>query len=121
MYGCSQRRTNGWWKWWNTTRAYLCLLLTLTVVADGIFLISKEVSTKLTVVRQHHWKCMNEIRGSYVVDLMASEYRHKAIPLDVTYADPPAGIHMRARSADRDGSAASTSEARKRSHYARLG
>ena len=51
----------------------------------------------------------------------ASEYRNKAILLDVTYADPQAGIHMRAGSADRDGSAASISEARKRSHYARPG
>ena len=47
-----------------------------------------------------------------------SEYRDKSILLDVTYADPQAGVHMRAGSADRNGSAASTSEARKRNHCA---
>ena len=51
----------------------------------------------------------------------ASEYRNKAILLDVTYADPQAGVHMRTGRADRHGSAASTSEARKRNHYARPG
>ena len=51
----------------------------------------------------------------------ASEYRNKAILLDVTYADPQAVGHMREGSADRDGLAASKSEARKRSHYARPG
>ena len=40
-------------------------------------------------------------------DATASEYRDKSILLDVTYADPQAGIHMRAGSADRNGSAAS--------------
>eukprot|EP00904_Undaria_pinnatifida_P009514 jgi/Undpi1/5693/HiC_scaffold_2.g00967.m1 len=54
-------------------------------------------------------------------DSTASEYRDKSILLDVTYADPQAGVHMRAGSADRNGSAASTSEARKRNHYARPG
>ena len=54
-------------------------------------------------------------------DATASEYRNKAILLDVTYADPQAGVHMRTGKADRDGSAASTSEARKRSQYARPG
>ena len=54
-------------------------------------------------------------------DATASEYSNKAIPLDVTYADPPAVGHMRAGSADRDGLATSKSEARKRSHYARPG
>ena len=34
---------------------------------------------------------------------MVSEYRSKAIPLDVTYADPQAVGYMRAGSADRDG------------------
>ena len=41
--------------------------------------------------------------------------------LDVTYADPHAGVHMRTGIADRNGSAASTSEALKRNHYARPG
>ena len=46
-------------------------------------------------------------------DATASEYRDKSVLLDVTYADPQAGVHMRAGSADRNGSlsAASTSEA----------
>ena len=51
-------------------------------------------------------------------DATASEYRDKSMLLDVTYADPQAGVHMRTGSADRNGSAASTSEARKRNHYA---
>ena len=54
-------------------------------------------------------------------DAMASEYRDKSILLDVTYADPQAGLHVRVGSADRNGSAASTSEVRKRNHYARPG
>ena len=37
------------------------------------------------------------------------------------YGDPQAGFHMRAGGADRNGPAASTSEARKRNHYARPG
>ena len=44
----------------------------------------------------------------------------KALIIDVTYADLQAGVHLRARTADQDGSAASTSEARKRNHYARV-
>ena len=52
-------------------------------------------------------------------DATASEYRNKAILLDVTYADPQAVGHMRAGSADRDGLVASKSEARKLNHYAR--
>ena len=54
-------------------------------------------------------------------DATASEYRNKTILLDITYADPQAVGHMRAGSADRDGLAASKSEARKRRHYARPG
>ena len=54
-------------------------------------------------------------------DATASEYRDKLILLDITYADPQAGVHMLAGSADRNGSAASTPEARKRNHYARPG
>ena len=46
-------------------------------------------------------------------DATASEYRDKSILLDVKYADQREG------SADRNGSAASTAEARKRNHYAR--
>eukprot|EP00904_Undaria_pinnatifida_P006116 jgi/Undpi1/2634/HiC_scaffold_13.g06013.m1 len=54
-------------------------------------------------------------------DATASEYRDKPVLLDVMHADPQARVHMRAGSADRNGSAASTSEARKRNHYARPG
>ena len=54
-------------------------------------------------------------------DATASEYRGKWTLLDVTYADPQARVHMRAGSAYRNGSAASTSKARKRNHYARPG
>ena len=49
-------------------------------------------------------------------DAMSSEYRNKAIIPDVTHADPQARVYMRDGSADRDGSAASTSEARKCNH-----
>ena len=45
------------------------------------------------------------------------EYRDKSILLDVTHAHPQAQVHLRGVSADHDGSAASTSEARKRQHY----
>ena len=54
-------------------------------------------------------------------DATASEYRGKSILLDVTSGDPQAGVHMVEGSADRNGSAASTSEARKRNRYARPG
>ena len=54
-------------------------------------------------------------------DATAPEYRNKSTLVDVTYADPQAGVHMRAGSADRNGSAASDSEERKRNHYARPG
>ena len=40
------------------------------------------------------------------------EYREKSILVDVTHADPQAQVQLRAGSADPDGSAASTSEAR---------
>ena len=53
-------------------------------------------------------------------DATSSEYRNKAILLDVTHADPQARVHMRNGRADRDGSAASTSEARNRNHCARV-
>ena len=54
-------------------------------------------------------------------DATSSEYSNNATHFDVTHADPQARVPMRAGSADRDGSAASTSEAPKRNHYARLG
>ena len=52
----------------------------------------------------------------------SSEYRNKAVLLDVTNADPQARVHVQAGSAGRDGSAAAISEARKAQPlYARLG
>ena len=54
-------------------------------------------------------------------DASTSDLRHKSILIDVTYADPQAGVHLRSGSAEQDGSAASTSEARKHNHYARVG
>ena len=54
-------------------------------------------------------------------DASNREYRDKSILLDVTHPDPQAQVHLRGGSADQDGSAASTSEARKGQHYARPG
>lgn len=48
-------------------------------------------------------------------------FRHKSILIDVTYTDTQAGVHLRGERADQDGSAASTSGARKRNHSARGG
>ena len=50
----------------------------------------------------------------------SAEYRNKGILLDVTHADPQAH-YLRNGSATNDGSAARTSEARKRQHDARPG
>ena len=63
----------------------------------------------------------NVIRREGLWDAPKREYREKPILLDVTHADPQAQVHLRGGSADHDGSAASTSEARKRQHYARPG
>lgn len=46
---------------------------------------------------------------------------NESILLDVTYANTPARVHMRTGRADRNVSAASTSGARKRKHYAPTG
>ena len=54
-------------------------------------------------------------------DALASDFRHKGILIDLTYADPQAGVRLRAGSADQDESAAFTSEARTHNHYARPG
>ena len=59
-------------------------------------------------------------RGS-LRDAPNREYRDKSILRDVTHADPQAQVHIRGGSADDHGSAASTSEARKRQHCARPG
>lgn len=47
-------------------------------------------------------------------DAPSWELRDKAILLDITHADPQAPVLLRGGSADRDRSAAATSEARKR-------
>ena len=57
------------------------------------------------------------VRRGGLRDAPIREYREKPILLDVTHADPQAQIHLRGGSAAHDGSAASTSEARKRQHY----
>ena len=49
------------------------------------------------------------------------EYRETSILLHVTYADPQGKVHLRGGSTDHDGSAASSSGARKRQNYARWG
>ena len=61
------------------------------------------------------------IRRGSLRDAPNREYRDKPILRDVTHADPQAQVHIPGGSADDDGSAASTSEARKRQHYARPG
>ena len=61
------------------------------------------------------------IRRGNLRDDPNREYRDKSILLDVTHADPQAQVNLRGNSADHDGSAASTSETRKRQHYARPG
>ena len=61
------------------------------------------------------------VRPGSLTNASSQEYRHKGILLDVTDADPQAQVHLRKGSATSDGTAAQTSEARKRQHYARPG
>ena len=61
------------------------------------------------------------IKRESLRDATSSEYRIKAILLDVTYADPQAVGHMHTGGAGRDGLAASKSEACKLNHHARPG
>ena len=61
------------------------------------------------------------IRRGSLRDAPNKEYRDQSILLVVTHADPQAQVHLRGGSADHDGSAASTFEARKRQHHARPG
>ena len=61
------------------------------------------------------------ISSGGIRDAPNREYREKSILLDVSHVDPQAQVHLRGGSADHDGSAASTSEMRKRQHCARLG
>ena len=58
------------------------------------------------------------VRKRGLRDAPNGEYREKSILLAVTHADPQAQIHLRGGSAYLYGSAGSTSEARKRQHYA---
>ena len=60
-----------------------------------------------------------DVRRGGLQDAANREYWEKSILLDATLADPQAQIHLRGGSADLDGSAASTSEARKSQHHAR--
>ena len=61
------------------------------------------------------------IRRGSLRDAPNREYRDKSILLDVSHADPQAQVHLRGGSADHNGPAASTSEARQRQHRARPG
>ena len=61
------------------------------------------------------------VRRGGLRDAPNGEFGEKSILLDVTRADPRVQIHLRGGSADHDGSASSTSEARKRQLYARPG
>ena len=56
------------------------------------------------------------IRGGGLRDVPNRAYRDEFIQVEVTHADPQAQVHLRGGSANRDGSAASTSVARKRQH-----
>ena len=74
-----------------------------------------------------HFNAERDLRIDIVIErgglrnATAADYRDKAILLVVTYADPQAVSHIREGSANRDGLAASKSEAPKRSHYAQPG
>ena len=61
-------------------------------------------------------------RGGLLRDASEPDFRHQSLLIDVTYyADLQAGVHPRAGVTNPDGSAASTSEPRKRNHYTRAG
>ena len=53
-------------------------------------------------------------------DAPINAYRDKGLLIDVTYADPQSAGHLQRGSANIDGSAAATSEARKSAHYVRI-
>ena len=80
--------------------------------------ISHQVENRRTV------HCGKELRIYIVITIRSLRdapnrvYRDKSILLNVTHAYPHAQVHLRGGSADDDGSAALTSEARKRKHYA---
>ena len=61
------------------------------------------------------------VRAGALANASSPENRNKGILLDVTHADPQTQVHLRNGSATNDGTAAQTSEARKRQHYARPG
>ena len=116
----------------NTRHAGLCQLAGAQVNqqqplvhATSRFL--KRMSARHKVERGASFNADRDLRMDIVIvrgglrDAPASDFRHKSTLIDVTYADPQARVHLHAGSADQDGSAASTSEARKRNHYARVG
>ena len=76
------------------------------------------INKKLTLYRNLRMDVV--VRRGGLRDAPDREYREKSILLGVIHADPQAHIHLRGGNADH-GSAASTSEARKRQHYARPG
>ena len=61
------------------------------------------------------------IEGGGLRSASASDFRHTRILIDVAWAGPQSGVHLRVGSADQDRPAASTSEARKRNYYAGVG
>ena len=62
-----------------------------------------------------------DVRRRDLWDALSREYREKSILLDSTHADPHVYVNVQGGNADQDEPAASTSEARKRQHYARPG
>lgn len=113
----------------NTRHTQLCHRSGAQVTQNQLLVHTLSRTFKKTFIHTTKWKATppfhaNEnlsmgtvIEAGGLQDGTASEYRNKAIPLDVTYADPQAGVHMRTGSSDRDRSAPSTSEAGKHSHY----
>ena len=91
------------------SRTFKSRSIRLQVESGALFHVNRDFRVKIVI----------EMGG--LRDATASEYRNKAIVLDVTYAGPQTVVHMRTGSADRGGSAAFTSEARKQNHYARPG
>ena len=90
------------------------------VHATSLFL--KRMSVRHQVASGAPFNADRDLRMDVIIerrglrDASASKFRHENILIDVIYADPQAGVHLRVETADQDGSAASTSEARKRNH-----
>ena len=71
--------------------------------------------------RDHRMDIVTEAGGPRDATYGISEYRNKAMLLGITHTGPQAGIYTQTSGADRGGSAASTFEARERSHHASPG